>query len=109
MAWCLGYVKGNANGTYRSSVGSLVLDLKMHKEIEGKDNIKAIEFNEALIAANYNYLKADHFWYYAMRDQFNVDTDKLLRRSEYEAEQVEKRVFAGAVSLKEVVLEEQEK
>ena len=102
-AWFFGYVKGNADGTYRSSVSSLVFDFKMRKEIAGSGNKRAIEHNEAMIAANYNYLKANHFWYYAMRDQFTVDTDHCLHRYEHEAARIEKRVFAGAVFSEQAV------
>ena len=105
VAWCFGYVKGNADASYRTAVRSLVLDLAMHKEIEGTDNKRAINHNEFMIAANYQYLTSDNFWYSAIRDQFKVDSDSLLKRSKSNAADITVRVLKNTKSMDEVVRE----
>ena len=109
VAWCFGYVKGNADASYRSAVGRLVLDLAMNKEVEGADKQRAIEHNEFMIATNYQYLTSDNFWYSSIKDQFKVDSASLLKRSKSDAAGITSRVLMSSKSTDEVIRETEKK
>ena len=86
--WSLGFVMGNSAATLRMSRINLDRNLVSLDALE-KEKVENAKANcKAMISGGFLFLQSKPFWLVALRDQFNVNSNKYYERASARAKKL---------------------